>query len=46
MIQEMHGVTDAEAWARAYVDKLNQDKSNKHHKVLIPFDTEVRIPEV
>ena len=44
MIQEMHGVTDAEAWARAYVDKLNQDESNKHHKVLIPFDTEVRIP--
>ena len=44
MIQEKYGVTDAEAWARAYIDKLNQDESNKNHKVLIPFATDTRIP--
>ena len=44
MIQEKYGVTDAEAWARAYIDKLNQDEANKNHKVLIPFATDTRIP--
>ena len=44
MIQKRHGVTDAEAWARAYVERLNQDEANKNHKVLIPFATATRIP--
>lgn len=43
-IKETYGVDDAEAWARAYVEKLNQDEANKVHKVLIPLDTENRIP--
>ena len=43
-IRETYGVTDAEAWARAYVDKLNQEESCKNHKVLIPFSTDVLIP--
>jgi len=43
-IKETYGVEDAEAWARAYVEKLNQDEVNKIHKVLIPFATDTRIP--
>ena len=43
-IKETYGVDDAEAWARAYVEKLNEDEKNKNHKVLIPFSTNVRIP--
>ena len=43
-IKETYGVDDAEAWARAYVEKLNKEEKNKNHKVLIPFSTDVRIP--
>ena len=43
-IKETYGVEDAEAWARAYVEKLNKDEVNKIHKVLIPFATDTRIP--
>lgn len=43
-IKETYGVDDAEAWARAYVEKLNEEEKNKNHKVLIPFSTDVRIP--
>ena len=43
-IKETYGVEDAEAWARAYVEKLNQDEVNKIHKILIPFATDTRIP--
>ena len=43
-IKETYGVDDAEAWARSYVEKLNQDETDKNHKVLIPFDTDARIP--
>ena len=43
-IKETYGVDDAEAWARAYVEKLNQEEKNKNHKVLIPFSTNIRIP--
>ena len=43
-IKETYGVEDAEAWARAYVEKLNQDEVNKIHKVLIPFATDTRSP--
>lgn len=43
-IKETYGVDDAEAWARAYIEKLNQDEANKNHKVLIPFSTNARIP--
>ena len=43
-IKETYGVDDAEAWARAYIEKLNQDEANKNHKVLIPFSTDARIP--
>ena len=43
-IKETYGVDDAEAWARAYIDKLNKEEANKNHKVLIPFDTATRIP--
>lgn len=37
-------VTDAEAWARDYVRKLNESEAGKKHKVLIPFDTEQIVP--
>lgn len=43
-IKETYKVDDAEAWARAYVEKLNEEEKNKNHKVLIPFSTNVRIP--
>ena len=43
-IKETYGVDDAEAWARAYVEKLNEEEKNKNHKVLVPFSTNVRIP--
>lgn len=43
-IKETYGVNDAEAWARAYVEKLNEEEKNKNHKVLIPFSTNIRIP--
>lgn len=43
-IKETYGVDDAEAWARAYIEKLNQEEANKNHKVLIPFATDTRIP--
>ena len=43
-IKETYGVDDAEAWARAYVEKLNEKEKNKNHKVLIPFSTDIRIP--
>ena len=43
-IKETYGVEDAEAWARAYVEKLNQDEVNKIHKVLSPFATDTRSP--
>lgn len=42
-IKETYGVDDAEAWARAYVEKRNQEEANKNHKVLIPFCTDSRI---
>ena len=42
-IKETYGVDDAEAWARAYVDQLNQEKQAKNHKVLIPFNMDTRI---
>lgn len=43
-IKETYGVDDAEAWARTYVKKLNEEEKKKNHKVLIPFSTNVRIP--
>lgn len=43
-IKETYGVDDAEAWARAYVEKLNKEEKSKNHKVLIPFSTDIRIP--
>lgn len=42
-IKETYEVDDAEAWARAYVEKLNQEERNRNHKVLIPFSTSTRI---
>lgn len=42
-IKETYGVDDAEAWARAYVNRLNEEEKSKNHKVLIPFDTATRI---
>lgn len=43
-IKETYGVDDAEVWARAYVERLNQEEKNKIHKVLIPFQTDIRVP--
>ena len=32
-------VDDADAWAKAYIQKLRDESSSKDHKVLIPFNT-------
>lgn len=45
-IKEKYGVEDAEAWARAYVKKLNDDaKALKDVKRLIEFSADKLIPE-
>ena len=33
-------VEDADAWAKAYVEKLRNEKASSEHKVLIPFNTD------
>lgn len=38
-----YNVTDADAWAREYVQKLRDEEKGKVHKVLIPFNTDVII---
>lgn len=45
-IREKYGVEDAEAWARAYVDNLNDEaKTLKDVKRLIEFSADKLIPE-
>lgn len=34
-----YNVSDADAWAKDYVQKLREDKQSINHKVLIPFQT-------
>jgi hypothetical protein len=36
-----YNVTDADAWAREYVQKLRDQEKGKSHKVLIPFNTDL-----
>lgn len=36
-------VDDAEAWARTYIKKLNEEKKNKDNRIFVPFCTDVRI---
>lgn len=40
-ICKKHHVDDAEVWAKEYIEKLREDKKEKGHKVLIPFNTNV-----
>lgn len=42
-ICKQYNVTDADAWAREYVNKLRDENKGKGHKVLIPFNTNVMI---
>lgn len=42
-IKEKYGCTDARAWAKKYVEELNNKNENGTHKVLIPMYTDVRI---
>lgn len=42
-ICKKYNVTDADAWAREYVNKLRDENKEKGHKVLIPFNTNVMI---
>ena len=39
-----YNVTDADAWAKEYIKKLNEDEDAKDHNVLISFKTDVMIP--
>ena len=39
-----YNVSDADAWAREYIKKLNEDEASKDHNVLINFKTDVTIP--
>jgi hypothetical protein len=34
-----YNVTDADAWADSYVQKLRQNQSAQNHKCIIPFHT-------
>jgi transposase len=42
-ICKKYNVTDADAWAREYVQKLRDENKEKGHKVLIPFNANVMI---
>ena len=39
-----YNVTDADAWAKEYIRKLNEDEAAKDHNVLINFKTDATIP--
>lgn len=39
-----YDVEDADAWAREYIRKLNEEEASKDHNVLINFKTNVTIP--
>lgn len=43
LIKETYGCDDAYAWAKAYVEKLNNEEEEKLHKVLVPYYTDKRI---
>ena len=42
-IKETYSCDDAYAWAKAYVEKLNNNEKEKVHKVLVPYYTGKRI---
>lgn len=44
-ICKKYGVSDAEEWAKQYIEKLRCDESKRNHKVLIPFNTDVLIEQ-
>ena len=41
---EKYHCTDANQWAKAHLDELNQAEAEKQHKVLVPLRTDVLIP--
>ena len=43
-IMEKYHCTDANQWAKAHLDELNQAEAEKQHKVLVPLRTDVLIP--
>lgn len=43
-ICKKYNVTDADAWAKEYIRKLNEDEAAKDHNVLINFKTDATIP--
>ena len=42
-ICQKYQVDDADAWAKEYIEKLREEKKEKGHKVLIPFNTNVLV---
>jgi hypothetical protein len=42
-ICKKYNVTDADAWADAYIKKLREDSASKEHRILIPFNTDAVI---
>ena len=42
-IKETYSCEDAHAWAKAYVEKLNNNEKERVHKVLVPYYTDKRI---
>lgn len=44
-IIEQYGCSDAEKWARNYVEELNRQEKDKNHKVLVPLFTDIVIPQ-
>lgn len=42
-IQRKYNVDDAESWARTYVKQLNNEKKQKDNRILVPFNTDIRI---
>ena len=43
-IMEKYHCTDANKWAKAHLDELNQAEAEKQHKVLVPLRTDILIP--
>ena len=43
-IMEKYHCTDANKWAKAHLDELNQAEAEKQQKVLVPLRTDILIP--
>ena len=42
-ICKKYNVSDADAWAAEYVQKMRDEKKSKNHKILIPFNSDIFI---